>query len=77
MATLAELGQAYLESAVKLRIGIQRLEERMEDMGAKEHLAAEHDLRLLRQMLRETREVGELVRHYYEPGYWRDRKYIC
>ena len=42
-----------------------------------EQKAMEHDLRLLRQMLRETREIGNTLRHYYEPSYWRNRKYIC
>ena len=31
----------------------------------------------LGKMLRETREIGNTLRHYYEPSYWRNRKYIC
>ena len=76
MSTLAELGEEYLAASVRLRLGIERLEARLATLErAEERLALEHDLRLLRQMQRETREVGEVVRHYYERGYYRNRKY--
>ena len=76
MSTLAELGEEYLAASVRLRLGIERLEARLATLErTEERLALEHDLRLLRQMQRETREVGEFVRHYYERGYYRNRKY--
>ena len=76
MSTLAELGEEYLAASVRLRLGIERLEARLATLErTEERLALEHDLRLLWQMQRETREVGEFVRHYYERGYYRNRKY--
>ncbi|NCE65032.1 hypothetical protein D1159_10705 [Pseudoflavonifractor sp. 524-17] len=77
MATLRELSDAYLESAARLRIEIRLREAGLKDLPQDRRLTAEHDLRLLYQMLREAREVGEIARHYYDPPYWRSRKYVC
>ena len=41
-----------------------------------ERAALEREIHLLEGMLREVREVGQLVRHYYEPAYFRDRRYV-
>lgn len=77
MSTLRELAGAYLETAVTLKLAIQAREEALNTLPGGRRRAAERDLALLRQMLRETREVGDLVRHYYDPAYWRDERYIC
>lgn len=77
MGTLAELAERYVEEAARLKLEIHAREGRMGELDELHRRIAERDLALLRQMLRETREVGDLVRHYYEPAYWRDERYIC
>ncbi|HIY21244.1 MAG TPA: hypothetical protein H9841_05000 [Candidatus Flavonifractor merdigallinarum] len=77
MGTLAELAGLYIESAARLKVGIAALEARMEELDEPRRRALERDIALLRQMLRETREVGEVVGHYYDRSYWRGGKYTC
>lgn len=77
MGTLVELAGLYADAAVRLKVGIAALEGKLAGLDESHRRIAERDLALLRQMLRETREVGDLVRHYYDPAYWRDERYIC
>ena len=77
MATMLELSERYLEEAERLKENIACSSRLLPELLPEEQKAMEHDLRLLRQMLRETREIGNTLRHYYEPSYWRNRKYIC
>ena len=77
MAKLGELAEGYRAAAVQLKLARAALQVRMETMAGPERLRAARELRLLEGMLRQVREVGSLVQHYYEPGYWRDRKYVC
>ena len=77
MGTLVELSACYAETAARLRRGIAVLEARSEELDPSARLAAERDLHMMYQMLREAREVGELAAHYYEPAYWRSGKYTC
>ena len=65
----------YLEEAVRLRAQIRTMEAGLETLDCRQRRTAEHDLRLLRQMVREMREIGGVTGHYYEPAYWRNRKY--
>ena len=76
MAKLGELAEGYRAAAVQLKLARAALQVRMETMAGPERLRAARELRLLEGMLRQVREVGSLVQHYYEPGYWRDRKYV-
>ena len=76
MAKLGELAEGYQAAAVQLKLARAALRVRMETMAGPERLRAARELRLLEGMLRQVREVGSLVQHYYEPGYWRDRKYV-
>lgn len=75
MAALRELGAEYLETAARLRVGLEAARERMEALEGVERQAAGRDVALLEHMLREVREVGDLARHYYEPAYWRNGSY--
>jgi len=77
MGTLRELSEEYFQAAAALRQALEAAMERQAAAGPGERAVLEGDIRLLRQMLLQTREVGSLARHYYEPGYWRDRKYTC
>ena len=76
MAKLCELAEGYRAAAVQLKLARAALRVRMETMAGGERMRAERELKLLEGMLRQVREVGSLVQHYYEPGYWRDRKYV-
>ena len=76
MAKLCELAEGYRAAAVQLKLARAALRVRMETMAGPERLRAARELELLEGMLRQVREVGSLVQHYYEPGYWRDRKYV-
>ena len=76
MSTLAELGRGYLEAAARLRLGLEEARNRLEGLEGGERAALEREIHLLEGMLREVREVGQLVRHYYEPAYFRDRRYV-
>ena len=76
MSTLAELGQGYLDAAARLRVGLEEARARLNSLEGGERAALEREIHLLEGMLREVREVGQLVRHYYEPAYFRDRRYV-
>ena len=76
MATLAELGQGYLDAAARLRVGLENARARLNRLEGGERTALEREIHLLEGMLREVREVGQLVRHYYEPAYCRDSRYV-
>lgn len=76
MRRLGELAAEYLESAVRLKLALRAARARLEDMEDEgKRRAAERDIAILEQMLRDTREVAGLAAHYYEPGYWRDKRY--
>ena len=78
MATMLELSERYLEEAERLKENIACRSRLLPELLPEEQKAMEHDLRLLRQMLRETREIGNTLRHYYERSLLRrNRKYIC
>lgn len=76
MVTLLEMSGRYLEEAARLKEHIRRREEALEGLGPRQRKTAEHDLRLLRQMVRELREIGSITGHYYDRAYWRNRKYV-
>ena len=76
MATLLELSQRYLEEAVRLKACLRALTaEAEQERDPHRRRRIEHDRRLVDQMLREAREVAGVTRHYYEEGYWRDKRY--
>ena len=62
MATLLELSERYLEEAERLKQDIACRSRLLPELLPEEQKAMEHDLRLLRQMLRETREIGNTLR---------------
>ena len=77
MARLCDLSGGYLEAAARLLLARGALQQKLATSAGGERMRAERELKLLEGMLRQVREVGSLVQHYYEPGYWRDRKYVC
>ena len=76
MARLSDLSGGYLEAAAKLLLARDAVQQKLAASAGPERLRAARELKLLEGMLRQVREVGSLVQHYYEPGYWRDRKYV-
>ena len=55
MARLADLADGYMDAAVRLRMGLEDGRRR----------ALEGEARLLRQMLREMRDLRQLAEGYY------------
>ena len=70
MGTLRELSEEYLQAAARLRVALEDALARQEAAGPEEQAALEGDIRLLRQMLIQTREVGALARHYSGLPVW-------
>ena len=75
MTTLAQLGEEYMETAARLVVGLESARKRMASLEGPERKGVERDIALMEGMLREVREVGDLVRHYYEGAYCRDGRY--
>ncbi len=76
MSSLHELAGEYLEAAARLRMALHEAESRLDTLPPDRRLVMERDIALMQQMLQQTREVGDLARHYYDRGYWRNRKYV-
>ena len=74
--TLVELSVEYRTSAAALQARIGQLEQQGQqeaDMG--EQLLLADRIRILRGILRETRELAVLCERYYERGNRRNAKY--
>ena len=71
--TLVELSVEYRTSAAALQARSGQLEQQGADMG--EQLLLADRIRILRGILRETRELAVLCERYYERGYRRNAKY--
>ena len=74
--TLVELSVEYRTSAAALQARIGQLGQQGQqeaDMG--EQLLLADRIRILRGILRETRELAVLCERYYERGYRRNAKY--
>lgn len=75
MSKLIQLGEEYMESAARLAVGLERARGRLAGLEGAPRQGVERDIALMEGMLREVREVGDLVRHYYEGAYCRDGRY--
>ena len=74
--TLYQMSFVYREDALRFRMRITALREQAKTA------ATEEEARLLKRrieelqvLLRQSRELAELTRHYYERGYYRNEKY--
>jgi hypothetical protein len=75
--TLQQISQDYRAAAVPLRRRLRELRIRLaaaEDPEEVWHL--KRRIAELTPMLTQMNELAELTQHYYERGYYRDRKYI-
>lgn len=74
--TLYEMSFLYGEDALQLRLRITQLRHALRDAPTREEAAV---LRVrienLVEILRQSRELAEHTRHYYERGYCRNEKY--
>ena len=73
MSTLAELSGGYREAAARLRLALEEVEAALAAAPAPERAALEARRRLLRQMLREARDLRDLTEGYYHRD--RDGRY--
>ena len=74
--TLLEISRGYEEAAVPLRRRLNQLRKllsKAEDPEEAWHI--KRRIAELSPMLTEMNELAELTAHYYERGYWRDKKY--
>ncbi len=65
MARLRELSGQYREAAARLRLGLEAAKRRREELDGAERRAADREILLLQQMLREMRELRQLAEEYY------------
>ena len=74
--TLLELSAEYQASANLLRNRLRVLRRQLrqaEDPAV--CFALQRRISLLTELLRQTNELTELTKRYYERGYWRNEKY--
>ena len=74
--TLLELSAEYQASAELLRNRLRALRRQLrqaEDPAV--CFALQRRISLLTELLRQTNELTELTKRYYERGYWRNEKY--
>ena len=74
--TLLELSAEYQASADLLRnrlLALRRQLRQAEDPAV--CFALQRRISLLTELLRQTNELTELTKRYYERGYWRNEKY--
>ena len=65
MTTLAALSEEYRDAAVRLRAALEETEERLAAARGPERRDLERRARILRQMLREARDLRDLTEGYY------------
>ena len=68
--TLYQMSFVYREDALRFRMRITVLREQAKAAPTREERILE-----LQQLQRQSRELAELTRHYYERGYYRNEKY--
>ena len=74
--TLKEMSASYDESAAMLSRILRRLRRQLRNSGdAAERHTLSCRIKVLRNVLTQTRELAQLTAHYYERGYWRNEKY--
>ena len=73
--TLYQMSFVYREDAMRFRMRITALRQTAKDAGPEERERLKRRILELQQLLRQSRELAELTRHYYERGYHRSEKY--
>ena len=65
MAALKDLAQDYREAAALLRLGLEDAKERLPALDGPEREKLEKEIKQMRIMLRETRDLRRLCEGYY------------
>lgn len=65
VARLAELADGYMDAAVRLRMGLEEVRAELETAEDGRRRALEGRAKLLRQMLKEMRDLCQLAEGYY------------
>ena len=62
---MAELADSYMDAAVGLRMGLEEVKAELKTAEDGRRRALEGEAKLLRQMLREMRDLRQLAEGYY------------
>ena len=73
--TLYQMSYVYREDALRFRKRITVLREQAKAAEGEDKLRLKRRILELQQLLRQSRELADLTRHYYERGYYRNEKY--
>lgn len=74
--TLYQMSFVYREDALRFRMRITALREQVKAAPTRdERERFKRRILELQQLQRQSHELAELTRHYYERGYWRSEKY--
>ena len=73
--TLYQMSYVYREDALHFRMRITVLREQARTAEGEDKLRLKRRILELQQLLRQSRELADLTRHYYERGYYRNERY--
>ena len=73
--TLYQMSYVYREDALCFRMRITVLREQARTAEGEDKLRLKRRILELQQLLRQSRELADLTRHYYERGYYRNERY--
>ena len=73
--TLYQMSYVYREDALRFRMRITVLREQARTAEGEDKLRLKRRILELQQLLRQSRELAALTRHYYERGYYRNERY--
>ena len=73
--TLYQMSYVYREAALRFRMRITVLREQARTAEGEDKLRLKRRILELQQLLRQSRELADLTRHYYERGYYRNERY--
>ena len=73
--TLYQMSYVYREDALRFRMRITVLREQARTAEGEDKLRLKRRILELQQLLRQSRELADLRRHYYERGYYRNERY--
>ena len=73
--TLYQMSYVYREDALRFRMRITVLREQARTAEGEDKLRLKRRILELQQLLRQSCELADLTRHYYERGYYRNERY--
>ena len=73
--TLYQMSYVYREDALRFRMRITVRREQARTAEGEDKLRLKRRILELQQLLRQSRELADLTRHYYERGYYRNERY--